>query len=102
MSTLHTVNKPSWSSDTLQSCLRLILSGDTLLLIEDGTYNVRTLDALAASLNVPLQGLQIRVLRDDLVARGLSESELAPPIIAIDYAEFVALVCQHQQSVHWF
>ncbi len=102
MSTLHTVNKPSWSSDLLQSCLRLLVAGDTLLLIEDGAYNVRTLPALAASLNLSLEQLHICVLRDDLLARGLAEAELATCMSAIDHAAFVSLVCQHQQSVHWF
>lgn len=102
MSTLHTVNKASWSSAVLQSCLRVISTGDTLLLMEDGTYNVLTLDILAASLEIGLEQLQVCVLRDDMLARGLAESELPGHITAVDHTGFVELACRHQQSVHWF
>jgi sulfur relay protein TusB/DsrH len=102
VSTLHTVNKPSWNSDLLASCLRVASAADTLLLIEDGIYNVRTLAALAAALEIPVNQLQICVLRDDLLARGMAQSELPADITAVDQAGFVALVCRHQQSVHWF
>ncbi len=102
MSTLHTVNKASWNSDLLASCLRVANAADTLLLIEDGIYNVRTLEALAAAMDIPLDQLQICVLRDDLLARGVAEGELPATITTVDQAGFVALVCRHQQSVHWF
>lgn len=102
MSTLHTVNKPSWNSDLLASCLRVASAADTLLLIEDGIYNVRTLEALAAAMDIHLDQLQICVLRVDLLARGMAEGDLPANITAIDYAGFVELVCRHQQSVHWF
>lgn len=102
MSTLHTVNKPSWNSDLLASCLRVASAADTLLLIEDGIYNVRTLEALAAAMDIPLDQLHICVLRVDLLARGVTESELPATITTIDHAGFVDLACRHQQSVHWF
>jgi len=102
VTTLHTINKPSWSSDLLRSCLRLAAPGDTLLLIEDGTYNAGTLSTVAAQLSVTLEGLHVCVLRDDLLARGLAETELPDHITTIDYTGFVELVCQHRQSVHWF
>ncbi len=102
MSTLHTVNKASWNSDLLASCLRVASAADTLLLIEDGIYNIRTLAALAAALAIPLDQLELCVLRDDLLARGVAESELPANVTAVDHAGFVALVCRHQQSVHWF
>jgi hypothetical protein len=49
VTTLHTVNKHSLSSDLLASCLRVARAGDCILLIEDGAYNVKTLaDAATA------------------------------------------------------
>jgi sulfur relay protein TusB/DsrH len=48
VTTLHTVNKHSLNSDLLSSCLRVARAGDCILLIEDGIYNVRTLEDLAA------------------------------------------------------
>ncbi|MEY3667968.1 MAG: tRNA 2-thiouridine synthesizing protein [Pseudomonadota bacterium] len=86
----------------MQSCLHIAAPGDTLLLIEDGIYNVRTLNSLAARMNVTLEGIQVCVLRDDLIARGLSAVDLADHITTVDHAGFVELTCQHRQSVHWF
>lgn len=102
MTTLHTVNKHSLSSDLLASCLRVARTGDCLLLIEDGVYNVRLLAETAIALGCDLAHLQCCVLRDDLNARGFSESALPSFITAVDHAGFVALACAHRQSVHWF
>ena len=102
MTTLHTVNKHSLNSDLLSSCLRVARSGDCILLIEDGIYNVRTLSDVAAGQGCELSELQCCVLRDDLTARGLDESALPDFIAAVDHAGFVALACAHRQSVHWF
>jgi len=102
VTTLHTVNKHSLNSDLLSSCLRVARSGDCILLIEDGIYNVRTLADVAAGQGCELSALQCCVLRDDLTARGLDESALPDFIAAVDHAGFVALACAHRQSVHWF
>ena len=102
MTTLHTVNKQSLNSDLLTSCLRVARGGDCILLIEDGIYNARTLEDLAARQGCELSGLQCCVLHDDLTARGLAEKDLPDFISAVDQAGFVALACAHRQSVHWF
>jgi sulfur relay protein TusB/DsrH len=90
------------SSDLLASCLRVARAGDCILLIEDGAYNVRTLADAATAQGCDLSQLQCCVLRDDLSARGFSESALPAFITAVDHAGFVALACAHRQSVHWF
>ena len=102
MTTLHTVNKHSLNSDLLTSCLRVARGGDCILLIEDGIYNARTLEDLAARQGCELSGLQCCVLHDDLTARGLAEKDLPDFISAVDQAGFVALASAHRQSVHWF
>ena len=38
MSTLHTVNKSPFSTQTLLSCLNHAKDGDAVLMIEDGVY----------------------------------------------------------------
>jgi len=86
----------------LASCLRVAHAGDSILLIEDGAYNINTLLEVAAAQGTDLSGLQCSVLRDDLTARGFSESALPPFVAAISHADFVTLVCAHRQSVHWF
>jgi len=102
VTTLHTVNKPSWSSDVLAACLRVAQAGDCVLLIEDGAYNVNTLMDVAVAQGADIGNLQCCVLRDDLTARGFSESTLPPHVTALNHADFVALACAHRQSVHWY
>lgn len=102
MTTLHTVNKFSCNTNVLASCLRVTQPGDCLLLLEDGVYNVRTLQNVAMVLGVDLTLLNCCVLKNDLIARGMAENELPANIVTADYNSFVALACAHQQSVHWF
>lgn len=102
MSTLHTVNKPSWNSDLLASCLRVARAGDSILLIEDGAYNVTTLNDVAARTNVLLDALHCFVLEDDLHARGIDQSAVPDFMTLVNHKGFVALACEHRQSVHWF
>lgn len=93
MSTLHTVNKTA-SDDALAACLRVVSSGDSLLLIEDGVYQAATL-----AQHPQASSLLLFALQEDVTARGLS---LPATITAIDYAQFVELVCRHRRSVSWF
>ena len=86
----------------LAACLRVAESGDCVLLIEDGAYNVSTLLEVAFAQGVDISGLHCRVLREDLSARGLSEDALPAFVTTADYAEFVVMACAHRQSVHWF
>jgi len=96
MSTLHIVNQTS-SHDALSACLRIALGGDSLLLIEDGVYQVSQIAAHPEALKLTLFALQ-----EDVAARGLSLANLPVIITPIDYTQFVELVCQHQRSVSWF
>lgn len=94
MSTLHIVNKSPFRSDALQRCLALIAPGDSIVLIEDGVLAVN-LSTLPASLS----GLDVHcyALSDDLAARGLAVVDTG--ILSMDTARFVALVCDHRNSV---
>lgn len=93
MSTLHTVNKTA-ANNALEACLRVISSGDCVLLIEDGVYQAAEL-----ALHPQASDLQLYALAGDVAARGIKLPEAITPI---DYAQFVDLVCQQQRSVSWF
>ncbi len=94
MSTLHIVNQ-TVASEAVKTCLSLALDGDSILLIEDGVYACSQLSKL------DLKGLTLYALREDLLARGLSETALSDDIKMASYADFVDLVCSHQRSVSW-
>lgn len=122
MTTLHTVNKFGLTSSALDSCLRVALPGDAILLLEDGVYNVvgaprsrstggfvRDDDHADAAQSrarpAPTEGssgVRVYALKEDLQARGIAHDSLPSSIEPITYAEFVALVCEHKKSVSWF
>ncbi len=87
MSIVHLVCRP----EALTSCLGQLADGDAVLLLGDGVFAAsdRRLDAV----HVP-----VAALCDDVAARGV---KLAPPVEAVDYNTFVALVVAHASSVSW-
>jgi len=102
MSTLHTVNKSPFSHQTLASCLTLCASGDSILLLEDGTYGALTGAPTTALLNDAIKrGVSVYAIKDDLAARGL-HSQLIQQITATTYQGFVRLSCQHKNTQSWY
>jgi tRNA 2-thiouridine synthesizing protein B len=99
--TLHTYNKSLEAGEArLHNCLRMLSSGDSLLLIEDGVYLATQLHA-----DMPLRallpaGVTLYALAPDLVARGISV-KIPPDFSHIDYAEFVQLCLAHPRVVNW-
>lgn len=101
MSTLHTVNKSPFQSQCLRNCLDLIIPGDALVLIEDGTYALKLSgEDRAYLMDTIKQGAFVYALRADLQARGLDSS--GDDIKAIDDSEFVELCCKHQRIQSWY
>lgn len=96
MSTLHIVNKSPFRTDGLQRCLTLVVPGDAIMLIEDGVLavNLSTLTGSLAGNDV-----QCYALSEDLAARGLSATDSC--IRSTDAAGFVALVCEHRNSLSY-
>ena len=94
MSTLHIVNKSPFRTDALRRCLTLVAPGDSILLIEDGVLAVN-LSTLAGSLAG--RAVDCYALSDDLAARSISVADTS--IRCVDVAGFVALVCEHRNSL---
>ena len=87
---LHTIH----SAAALERCLGRATADSTLLLLEDGVY------AALSPRGIPARALY--VLTEDLDARGLSRSDLAPGVTAIDMKGFVALTVAHSPIAAWF
>ncbi|ALO46203.1 sulfurtransferase complex subunit TusB [Pseudohongiella spirulinae] len=90
MTTLHIVSCSPFSSDSLQRCLSLLAEGDSLLFIENGVY------ILNSSVQLP-STIACYLLEEDLLARGLQANALP----TANYADFVRLVCEHDNSISW-
>lgn len=95
MSTLHTLSKAP-SSGLLETCLDIIQTGDAVLFLEDGVYHCQQPTAL-----LKIEGVKFYCLREDLIARGLSDRKLGA-IETVNTQGFVDLCVHHDGIVNWF
>ena len=102
MSTLHTVNKSSFTHNTLKSCISICANNDGILLLEDGVFgalhSAPDADSLIALHN---KGTTIYALSADVKARAL-EYKIASHIQLANYEEFVALTTHHKRIQSWY
>ena len=99
MATLHTINQSPSKSTSWHKMLRLISTGDSILLIEDACYacmdsrTIQELDSL-----IERHSITVYVLETDHMARGLPK---AMPWRKIGYDTFVALASETDKTVAW-
>ena len=91
---LHIVRDSPLSATRIEECLQLALTGDHLLLIQDGVI-ASSLPAYVSRFEQ--SGLHVSILAEDLLARGLRP--LAGEII--DMAGFVRLVAEQGSPLRW-
>ena len=94
MSTLHTVNK---TGQALKLCLRSLLLGDAILLIEDAVY---ALFEASDVLEEVILDIPVYVLEADILARGITNRDDLS-ITAVDYDGFVELTEAHDKVLSW-
>lgn len=103
MSTLHIVNSSASASNALQRALEFASAGDAILLIENAVYAAVDNPESSRLLDQSRQGCtenpRLFALQEDCHARALYT--LAPEFKTVDYAGFVALVCEHDNSISW-
>ncbi len=99
MMNLHTLNATAHEHPALLArLLRCASPGDSLLLIENGVYNVAD-PATLATINTA--GVKVYYLQADAGARGLVH-DTKTDIHAVDDDGFVALSCSHNNVISWF
>ena len=102
MSTLHTVNKPPFERNSLDTCLLLIKNDSTVLLIEDGVAGALQNTTASQSISDAMgEGVKFAVLGEDLNARGLSADRVIDGISVVDYAGIVQLAVAHDNVQTW-
>lgn len=94
---LHTVNKSVFNCNTLNECLLTTARNDGVILLEDGVYG-----ALKTAHPTEIHEVSWYVLKEDLLARGLSEELCREGITIVDYAGFVELTEQYKSVCSWF
>lgn len=101
MSTLHTVNKSPFATQTLMSCLNHCKDGDAVLMIEDGVYGALASSGMAEFVKAKSGSVSIYVMSPDADARGLATDKLLGEVSGVDYAGFVNLVTEHDRTQAW-
>lgn len=97
---LHTVNQSPLQTQTLQSCLRFIKPGSSLLLIENGVYGALANTPCSADIEIAMNSISVYALEPDLQARGITH-KLLPGIKLADYNTFVDLAAEHSSVQSW-
>jgi tRNA 2-thiouridine synthesizing protein B len=97
---LHIVNKSSFQTSTLDTCLRMAQPGHALLLIEDGVYAATAGSAAEAKVRTACTTLKVYALQPDMDARGMT-GKLIDGVTLVDYSGFVDLTVEHQTSNSW-
>jgi tRNA 2-thiouridine synthesizing protein B len=98
MSTLHLLSHSPFGDDRLDSCLRLLGSGDGMLLSGDATYALRSDSQPSRQLAALPEDFPLFALDEDLQARGLT----APAhCTVVDYRGFVELCGRFDKVNGW-
>jgi len=97
---LHIVNKSPTQARSLESCLRVALPGQAVLLIEDGVYGATTGSSSEAQVRAAAGKVKFYALKPDLEARGMATRAL-DGVNLVDYGGFVDLVAEHGPSNSW-
>lgn len=96
MSCLHTINRsPRFAQ--LDSCSSLLLPGDAVLFIEDGTYYCSGPHKIPATMS----GVELYALQEDMIARG-TEATCVKEVTLANYSKFVELSCEFDKVIRWF
>tara|TARA_Y100000817_G_C16759902_1_gene501148 strand:- start:266 stop:568 length:303 start_codon:yes stop_codon:yes gene_type:complete len=98
---LHTLNKSPFEKNSLETCLRLIDKGSSILFIEDGVYSAIKNTKYEQKIIKSLENIKMYVLEPDIQARGLDKSSLITNIEVIDYRGFVKLTVENEKIQNW-
>ena len=101
MSTLHTVNKSPFETQSLSSCLAHALEGSAVLMLEDGVYGAMAGASNAGALSDAMTRGNVYALEADVKARGLDPQRFVDGVELVDYAGFVKLAVDHDKVQAW-
>ncbi|MDD4911868.1 MAG: sulfurtransferase complex subunit TusB [Sideroxydans sp.] len=96
---LHIINKSPLSNSSLESCLRVAVSGD-ILLTEDAVYAATSGNAFEGKLREAMGRFKVYVLQPDLDARGLGD-RLIEGVTGVDHGGFVDLTISNNNCQSW-
>ncbi|VAW95620.1 tRNA 5-methylaminomethyl-2-thiouridine synthase subunit TusB [hydrothermal vent metagenome] len=101
MAMLHIVNKSPFDGDSLKACIRLAISGSSVLLTEDGVYGAMKGSTCSDAVSNSMKETSFYALGPDLKARGVTEDKLIDGVKVVDYTGFVNLVIENDNLQSW-
>ncbi|WP_312981844.1 sulfurtransferase complex subunit TusB [Atlantibacter sp.] len=94
---LHTLTRSPWQMD-FNHFLRMLASGDDVLLIQDGVAaGIAGSSFLELLQHAPIS---LHALENDILARGLS-GQISTDIGRVSYNDFVRLAIKHPSQMNW-
>ncbi len=97
---LHVINKSPFERNSLDSCLRTVNKGSSVLLIEDGVLGALEGTAISGRIREAMGDVAIYVLQPDLETRGVAD-KVMEGIKSVDYGGFVDLTVEHDVVQSW-
>lgn len=97
---LHVVNKSPFERNTLDSCLRTVKEGASILLIEDGVLGALEGTAVTGKVREAMAKVKFYVLQPDVETRGVAD-KVMDGIERVDYGGFVDLAVEHDLVQSW-
>lgn len=100
MAMLHIVNKSPFERVAFESCLVHAKAGDSILMIEDAVVGAVDGSSFSGKVKAAMSDKAVYVLGADLAARGL-EGKAIEGIVSVDYAGFVDLTANNDNTQSW-
>jgi len=102
---LHTLNKAQSHTELNQQLTNTCSNIDSVLLIEDGTYQLLDPTIFTTEDHWSFCAKNIFVLANDAIARGIIQEDLDSRICNVSfitYQEFVELSASHAKTISWY
>ena len=97
MAMLHIIRSSGYNSNALEQCLNMLLPNDSILLMDDGCYNLNHKMLLKAQSASPV--LSIYFIEHHANARAQNNINNKP--IPTTLTQVVTLLFQHDNSITW-
>jgi tRNA 2-thiouridine synthesizing protein B len=99
MATLHLLSHSPFSDSRLSSCLHLLAADDALLLCGDAVYALQDGTAQRHALDLMPESIALFALDEDVAGRGMNS--LPTRLQQVDYDGFVELCCRYARTNSW-
>ena len=99
---LHLVNYKFSDLDSARRCFERLEPGATVLFIESGVFSVRAGSKIASAIESQSADFCIAALEPDLIARGITETDMIHGVQVVNDRGFVDLAVRSRSVCSWF